>query len=384
MTGLETGLDWADVPPWEPPDEPPQRNGHQQAPRPAPTLRAQLLSLADLGGLPAVRPLVDGLLYEGTLAQLSGAPGSFKSFVSVGISCALAAGCNSWEGHRIPARQKVVYVAAEGASGLRVRIYAWCECHGVDPQRLEGWLYILPVPLQLGNIVHVGQAVEMARDVGAGLLVLDTRARCTLGLEENSATEQGAAVDAADRIRAAADCTVWGIHHSVRNGSSPRGSTAWDGALWSDLRLTAEGLKVSVRVEKHKDAPSDKTFEYRMVPHVVSEKLMPGVDEAGRKSLVVFSLDGEKSTGFLTGAREKVAKLAENSCGVEGLTRKQLVDLAVSDGTSAPSAYRSVNELVKAGWLQNVGTEARPRYAYVGPTSDGADLTLDGGHDANV
>ena len=87
----------------------------------------------------------------------------------------------------------------------------------------------------------------MVNTVGAGLLVLDTRARCTLGLEENSATEQGLAVDSADSIRAAAACTVWGIHHTGRNGSNPRGSTAWDGAVWSDLRLTSESGTAQMR-----------------------------------------------------------------------------------------------------------------------------------------
>ncbi len=337
----------------------------------APTLRTQLLSVSDLGNLPAVKPLVDGLLYADTLAQLSGPPGSYKSFVSVGISCALASGENNWEGHRIPDRKKVVYVAAEGASGLRARIYAWCEHQSVDPKRLDGWLYILPIAVQLGNVVHVGQAVEMARDVEAGLLVLDTRARCTLGLEENSATEQGEAVDAADRIRAAAGCTVWGIHHTGRNGSTPRGSTAWDGAVWTDLRLKAEDGTVAIKTEKHKDAPSGKTFEYRMVSHTVSEKLMPGVAEPFRKSLVVFSLDGEKNAEILTGSREKVAKLAENSCGIEGLTRPQLVDLAVAVGVSKAGAYRAVNALIGSSWLQNVGTESRRRYTYLGPTLDG-------------
>jgi len=339
------------------------------------TLRMRLLTVRDLGKLPTARPLVDGLLYRNTLAQLSGPPGTYKSFVAIDVSCALAAGEPSWEGHRIAKQEKVIYVAAEGASGLRARIYAWCSRHAVDPARLDGWLYVLPVPVQLGLVVHVDQAVQMARDVGAGLLVLDTRARCTLGLEENSATEQGRAVDAADRIRAAAGCTVWGIHHSGRNGSAPRGSTAWDGAVWSDLRLTAEESVVSIKVEKHKDAPSGKTYEYRMVSQTVPETLMPDVSELERKSLVVFSPTLDKSAEIITPRREIVAKLAENSCGIEGLTRSKLVDLAVAAGLSQASAYRDVNALINASFLHNVGTDKRPRYAYVGPT-------LDGGNDA--
>ncbi len=330
------------------------------------TFRTQLLSVTDLANLPPVQPLVDGLLYRNTLAQLSGPPGSYKSFISVDLSCALASGQTSWEGHHIANREKVVYVAAEGASGLLARILAWCEHHNVDPDQLEGWLFILPLPIQLGAIVQVDQAVEMAKDIGAGLLVLDTRARCTLGLEENSATEQGEAVHAADRIRGAADCTVWGIHHTGRNGSTPRGSTAWDGAVWTDLRLTAEDGTVEIKVEKHKDAPSGKTFNYRMIPHTVSDTLMRDTPEESRKSLVVFSFGDENSDKILTGVRKTVEKIAENSCGLEGLSRARLVDMAVTAGLSQASAYRAVNALVEAGSLHNIGTLKQRRYIYMG------------------
>lgn len=337
---------------------------------PAPTFRDLLLSVSDLGRLPAVEPLVDELLFRNTLAQLAGPPGSYKSFIAVGIACALSSGQKNWAGHRIRKREKVVYVAAEGASGLRARILAWCEREKVDPGELEGWLFILPLPLQLGSVIHVDQAVEMVKDVGAGLLILDTRARCTLGLEENSATEQGRAVESAERIRAAADCTVWGIHHSGRNGSAPRGSTAWDGAVWSDLRLTSEDGTAAITVEKHKDAPSNRTFDYRLVPHTVSETAMPDVPESARKSLVVFSNDSENSGGFLTGILTRgcdtVRNIAENSCGLEGLSRTALVDMAGTAGIPKASAYRAVNTLIKAGTLHNVGTDKQRRYIYMG------------------
>jgi hypothetical protein len=373
---------YRDVPPLltEKPDwSPVDGNGqHPREHQPPPTFRAQLLSIFDLANLPAVEPLVADLLFRNTLAQLSGPPGKYKSFIAIDLSCALATGQTSWEGHRIQKREKVVYVAAEGASGLRARILAWCEHRAVDPTELVKWLFILPLPIQLGAVVQVDDAAEMAKDVGAGLLVLDTRARCTLGLEENSATEQGQAVHAADRIRTAAGCTVWGIHHTGRGGSTPRGSTAWDGAVWTDLRLTSEEEGAAeITVEKHKDAPSGQKFTYRMIPHTVSAELMPDVPELARKSLVVFSQCRENFAEILTPGRETVAKIAENSCGLEGLTRVQLVDLAVAAGLSKATTYRAVNDLIKTSFLHNVGTEKRPRYSYVGPTLEGDDDAQD-------
>ncbi len=278
------------------------------------------------------------------------------------MSCALATGQN-WEGHLVPVREKVVYVAAEGAAGLRVRILAWCELTGVDPAALEGWLYVLPCPVQLGQLVDVSEAAELAADIGAGLLVLDTRARCTLGLEENSATEQGRAIDAAERIREAAGCAVLVVHHTGRTGSTPRGSTAWDGAVWTDLRLKSDGpLCATIHVEKHKDAPSGMDFEYRLVPHTVSESLMPGVAEDARKSLVVVPRADGTTDADEPASLRNVWDIAGTTCGDEGLTRAQLRDLAVEQGVSKSSAYRAVNTLIERQILRNIGTENRARY----------------------
>lgn len=333
------------------------------------TFHEQLLSVSDLGNLPPVEPLVDGLLYRNTLAQLSGPPGSYKSFISVDLSCALASGQGNFAGHQIPKREKVIYVAAEGANGLRARILSWCQREGVAPSKLDGWLHILPIPIQLGVISDVSDAVSMARLIDAGLLVLDTRARCTLGLEENSATEQGQAVEYADHIRAKANCTVWGIHHTGRNGVTPRGSTAWDGGVWTDLRLKSDEDTVHITVEKHKDAPSGQVYDYRLVPHTVDEELMPGVLLAARKSLVVFPTDDGNSSEIPTELGNRVGILCGNSCGLEGLTRPQIVELCIEAGIPKSSAYRAVNQLVDRGRLRNVGTEKTRRYVYSGPES---------------
>lgn len=343
-----------------PPDAP------QQSSRRKP-LRDQLLSVFDLAQLPAVEPLVDGLLYCDTLAQLSGGPGSFKSFISVGVACALASGQTNWEGHRIPRREHVVYVVAEGTSGLYARILAWCERNRVEPELLDGWLHILPVPIQLGVIADVGEVAAIVQDLDAGLVVIDTRARCTVGLDENSATEQGRAIQAADTIRSSAKrCTVWVIHHSGRNGSNPRGSNAWDGAVWTDLRLVREDFGATITVEKHKDAPDSRIYDYRMVPHTVSDLLMPDQPDQARNTLVAFSSDGGNRTRILTANENRAREIAENSCGLEGLTRTKLVELVVEDGMSQSSAYRAINALIDRGVLVNVGTAKRARFVRSG------------------
>ena len=163
-----------------------QRAVQGQAVTPGTHLLDRLRSLADLGTLPPVRPLIDGLLYRGNLAQIAGPPGSYKSFISLGIACGVALG-RDWEGHSVPEAGMVIYVSAEGASGVRARVLACCHYRGVDPADVERRLFFLPGPWNLGNSLQVSEAVEVAAEFGAVLVVLDTRARCIQGLEENSA-----------------------------------------------------------------------------------------------------------------------------------------------------------------------------------------------------
>jgi len=331
-------------------------------------LRERLLSLDDLGNLPPVRPLVDGLLYANTLVQLAGQPGSYKSFVSIGMACSVALG-RSWEGHRVPKAGSVVYVAPEGASGLRTRVLAWCETNNVDPAELSGRLHFLAEPVQLGDIVDVSEACDVARELSALLLVLDTRARCTLGLSENDATEQGRAIHHAEAIQAAAGTTVLGVHHSGRGGDHGRGSNAWDGAVWSDLRLTGEDLRARIHCEKHKDAPDGCDHHFRLLPHTVAEHLLPQLPEEPaaewqqrRSTLVAVQngvwtddVDDRRST-------RTVLDVVRTTAGDEGLTRAQIVQLCEDRGLSRSSVYEAVKTLTAQALVRNVGTQNRARY----------------------
>jgi AAA domain len=324
-------------------------------------LKDQLLSLSDLAKLPPIRPLVDGFLYRDTLAQLSGPPGSYKTFLALSMACSVALG-RAWEGHPVPEAGPVVYVVAEGATGVRARVLAWCELTNVDPADLGGHLHFLPRPIQLGNIMDITQAVDMVHDTGAILLVLDTRARCTLGLEENSATEQGKAVHHSEEIQRAGACTVLAVHHSGRAGGAGRGSNSWDGAVWSDLRVTGEDLEAKIHCEKHKDVPAGCDHHFRMVPHVVSENLMPGCTVVQRSTLVSIPTDPLETFSDARPSGRAVLEIVRKTDTSEGLTRAAIVRLCKEQGLGQSSTYTAIKTLVTGGSLHNIGTDDKPRY----------------------
>lgn len=320
----------------------------------------RLLSVSDLNTLPPVAPLIKGLLYRDTLAQIAGSPGSYKSFMSIGMSCALAAGIPFCE-FEVPQPGVVVYVVAEGSAGMTARVLAWCEVHDINPKELDGCLHVLPVPVQLGDRMDVSEAIDLVRTVDADLMVLDTRARCTVGLEENSATAQGEAIEAAEDIRRAAACTVMGVHHSPRSGNAGRGSNAWDGAIWSDLRMEGNALEASLLCEKHKDVPDGCRHFFSLIRHTVSAELMPEVDEEHRRTLVIAGQNAGQN-GLHMNPAWIVLDVIGRSAPPDGLSGPQVVEFAGEMTVKRSRAYEALKWLLDERYITNVGTDKRPRY----------------------
>lgn len=333
------------------------------------SLSDRLLTVSGLAQLPPPTPLVDGFLYRGTLAQLAGHPGGGKTFAALGMSCALATGTR-WNGSKVPEAVPVLYVAAEGSTGLLARIAAWCDVNGVPLADVEGRLHVLPEPVQLGDAEHVRQLTRMVRDTGAGLVVLDTRARCTLGLEENSATEQGLAVAAAETVIATTGAAVLVVHHLGAATQRGRGSTAWDGAVYSSLVLTKDGkggTSVTLRCDKHKDAPDGCEHTYKLQTHTVGPETMPDADERQRSSLVLVAVDPLTEETSPTAAH--LLDMIGKTCGPDGLTGSQIATFAAERSVCGRSAaYEHIRALVRTGQIANVGTEKRARYVL--PTDD--------------
>jgi len=53
---------------------------------------------------------------------------------------------------------------------------------------------------------------------------------------------------------------------------------------------------------------------------------MPGAPEQARNTLVGFAFGDENPSKILTQNQKRVKQIAENSCGLEGLSRTKLVD----------------------------------------------------------
>jgi hypothetical protein len=213
-------------------------------------LMDKMLTPQQMRALPPPQPLIQGLLDLDSLAWIIGAPGSFKSFVCLDLAAHVASG-RDWRGQTVTAGP-VVYIAAEGTRGMGKRIAAWEKKYGP-----MGDARFLPLPIKIKDVVAWQTLVEACRRIQPVLVVIDTQARVTAGVEENSNTDMGVAIDAFDAIKAATGACVLIVHHTGRNGQDARGASAIDGAQDTELKLTRmeprSSMIVKLREDKQKD-----------------------------------------------------------------------------------------------------------------------------------
>jgi RecA/RadA recombinase len=217
------------------------------------TARLQLVTDAEIEKLPDPRWLVEKLLPEQALAVLYGQPGDGKSFLALDLALAVATG-QKWLGHSVH-QGAVLYIAAEGSSGLKGRIRAWKLSHAISGS--AGVLFSL-VPVQLverGDVEALLEAVKrQLPPQWIHLVVVDTLAMCFVGRDENAAKEMGELVAAASALRHATGGTVLLVHHSGKRQKAERGSSALKGAADTMIRVTKRDNVLTLHCDKQKDS----------------------------------------------------------------------------------------------------------------------------------
>lgn len=324
-------------------------------------LLAEMLTPEQMGQQQPPAHLIRGLLTLDSESWMVGGPGSKKSFVALDMAAHISLG-RKWQGLET-SQGSVVFIVAEGAGGSGKRVRAWVSARGQ-----MGDVRFLPRPVQAKDGAAWKVLVEACRRIGPALVVLDTQARVTVGLEENSATEMGIYVERVRAIREATRACVLTIHHTGRKGADARGSSALDGAQSTELTVDVppKSLVGKLRVTKQKDLDEadDIPLRFKIVD------LGQDVQGADVTSLIMERLDEWASVGAES-ALVLTEDWARNWSGVAEQILTVLVNQGGEIGLTKAEAKRNVAELFYGGQVHRGGRD-RPEGALVSSTFDTA------------
>ena len=251
----------------------------------------EVLSIEEMNKLESPGWLVHEAIPAHSLIQIFGRESNGKTFVALDMALRIASGL-PWMGERVVHQGKVVYVAGEGITGLKKRVAAWQHHMGISTEHLRNF-WVVPEPVQLAEVDHItgiAHSIEVVTGSRAcDLVVFDTQARCTAGVDENSAEEMGVVVGALDWLRLETGAAIMLIHHSPYNVERGRGSSVIPGALDTVIGVAKKGHIITLTCRKQKDWEEFEEFKLGILP--------------SHESAVVVELDGH-AAGSAALARE--------------------------------------------------------------------------------
>jgi KaiC/GvpD/RAD55 family RecA-like ATPase len=334
------------------------RTGHLRRVLPATTSLEDmfiLLSPANLAALPEPTWLIDGVLPGHAFCVLYGEPGSGKTLVALSIALSVAAD-HYWCGKRTVGGM-VLYVAAEGLYGLKLRVEAYQKKHDLRAENIR----YLGEAFSLLNSEHVETLLAKLQTEGIqpDLIVLDTLARLMVGADENSAKEMGQAIAGIDRLRQETLATVLVIHHTRKTGGIERGSSALRGAadVMIECSLAETAGVVQFKCDKMKDAEQFEPINLKL------DRVSVG---NGRTSLAIRGWEEWIEGGVIRKSAEEALEVLIQKFGREGATNGEW-QKAFHDATGKEKSTfdRALRELKAAGRVTQTGSK------YRAATSDG-------------
>lgn len=312
---------------------------------PIDALIAELIPASGLDNIAPPVPLIDGILDRNTLARVFGTSGHGKTFVMIDLAAHVALG-KPWLGREC-VRGDVVYMVAEGVAGIRARVRAWEAHNGAELGSTAKFLPRAVQTMQQTDWLVWVAAMERLRPA---LIVLDTQARITVGVNENDAKDMGVVVARADLLRERTGACVVLVHHKGRQGDHGRGSTVVPAALDAEISVTKQASgRITVLSEKQKDREDFSPISLDLIPVDESAVLVPAGTERPFDSNAI----DENSP-----ARDRVASLLYRTFNDGNGATKAEVASVVRERDRGPNGKPMSKAAFYKAWAQLEADEA--------------------------
>lgn len=352
--------DWAadrDEPGWHGEEDPPHEHATAEPESRVDRLRRRVLTIDQLATLPPLEYLVPGVLPRRGLGFLYGPSGHGKSFVALDMGLSVAAGI-AYAGRPV-IRADVLYVVAEGTSGVSKRIDAW-RAHNPHAD-LGARFRVLPEAVNLAdpNGVDTGALAAICEEFGSRLVIVDTMARAMTGFDENSARDMGVFVANAELVAKAIDGLVLPVHHTGKDVTKGmRGNTAAYGGADVVIECTRVGQELTLKCPKLKDDDEFPSMRFLLTAKAGSLAL------EYQDGLYVPAANSDQIAAVL-----RVIFEHDDGTGVPGKLVEDTYQSTTGRGRS--DYHKAKKRALELATVRNVGSVARPRFSL---TSAGFDF----------
>ncbi len=228
-----------------------------------PVKRFVFQSPQEILSLPPIEWCIKGLLPKSGLASIYGPSGSGKSFFALDLIASVVLGKKFFG--RKTRSSPVVYVVLEGAAGVQRRVQAYERFHKVS---LPSNLKIVTQNFSLLNDDYEQFSSELIEaGLGHGVVVIDTLSQASPGGDENSSTDMGTVIAAAQSIGHKTESLVVLIHHTGKDTSrGARGHSSLFAALDAGIELKRLKTGREWSISKSKDSVDGESHPFKLEP----------------------------------------------------------------------------------------------------------------------
>ena len=312
--------------------------------------------------------LISRIIPEGGFVSLVAQPSNKKTFVALDMACCIS---SNTPFHGKPVRQgNVVYIMAEGQSGIEKRLCAWEELNGVDIDPDTFGFILEPIHINQNSVVERLMAAldEYVARVGqVDFIVVDTLNRSLDG-DENSARDMSDFVKGIGEIIDRYNTAVLVLHHPAKTGvGGARGHSALNGAVDLGLEIkSGQNMKFTLQCDAKPPKDDEPAQPIALEAVIVDLSDTMGFDDEGKPitslALSQTTCAAAKETPKpvkkkdIERATEIIISILEDSC----LSRSELIDTATAHGFTG--TQRTIDRALKAKTKD--GTLARPSRGY--------------------
>jgi hypothetical protein len=270
--------------------------------------------------------LIHKVLQKGKLGMVVGPPGAGKTFLSLDMAFAIGRGV-PWHDHKTT-KMRILYIAAEGQSGLDKRVLGYYIENKLQPGSDQGVDFLLTglnVCLKSDRDKLRETIEDVTKKFGKyDLIFFDTLHRVAGGTDENSAQDARNVIDGLESIAADAGAMGIVVHHTGKDASKgARGSTAYLAALDAQILIDQDAKTgvITMLTTKQKDTEAGYSLRFELkaceVPVIDAEPGDPPTMTAtvkltDRVPMAAPEKRGEKIEGRRLGVVERrIADFAE-------------------------------------------------------------------------